>query len=82
MIDENISYSAIEKLAYEAERSILKRVNLFDYYKGKNIPPGKKSYAVSFFLQDLKKTLTDKEIEDILSKITASLIKNLNAELR
>ena len=82
LIDENISYSAIEKLAYEAERSILKRVNLFDYYKGKNIPPGKKSYAVSFFLQDLKKTLTDKEIEDILSKITASLIKNLNAELR
>ncbi len=82
LIDESISYASIEKLAFQAEKKFLKRVNLFDYYKGKNIPAGKKSYAVSFILQDLKKTLTDKEIERIMTGITQSLKKNLNAELR
>ena len=82
LIDESINYASIEKLAFQAEKIFLKRVNLFDYYKGKNIPAGKKSYAVSFILQDLKKTLTDKEIERIMTGITQSLKKNLNAELR
>jgi phenylalanyl-tRNA synthetase beta chain len=82
LIDENIGYSSIEKIAFETERKLLKKVNLFDYYKGENIPKGKKSYAVSFVLQDPGKTLTDREIEKIMSRLTESFKKNLNAELR
>jgi phenylalanyl-tRNA synthetase beta chain len=82
LIDDSINYSSIEKLAFQTEKKFLKRVNLFDYYKGKNIPEGKKSYAVSFILQDLNKTLTDKEIEQIMKGIILSLEKNLKAELR
>ena len=63
-------------------RSADKGTGLENKVKGKNIPVGKKSYAVSFFLQDLGKTLTDKEIERIMLKISDNLIKNLNAELR
>lgn len=82
LIDENITYAEIERIAYESENKLLKRVSLFDFYKGSNIPKGKKSYAVSFFLQDLNKTLTDKEIDRIMEKIRDNLIKKLNAELR
>ena len=82
LLDEHIQYSQIEELAGQAGGAILKRMGLFDYYKGKNIPEGKKSYAVSFFLQDVNKTLTDKEIDRIMGKITKTLVDNLNAELR
>ncbi|MBN1952895.1 MAG: phenylalanine--tRNA ligase subunit beta [Bacteroidales bacterium] len=82
LIDEEIEYAKIEKLAYSAGKGMLKRVLLFDYYRGKNIPEGKKSYAVSFYLQDLKKTLTDKEIDRIMSKLTDLLKAELNATLR
>ncbi len=82
LIDESVQFSQVERLAFEAGRPLLKKINLFDYYKGKNIPEGKKSYAVSFFIQDLNKTLTDKEIDRIMSKITEALVKNLKAELR
>jgi phenylalanyl-tRNA synthetase beta chain len=82
LIDEKVEYAQIEKLAYESEQTLLNRVCLFDFYKGGNIPAGKKSYAVSFFLQDLHKTLTDKEIDRIMKKIANNLINNLNAELR
>jgi phenylalanyl-tRNA synthetase beta chain len=82
LLDESIQFAEIEKLAFETENKVLRKVNLFDYFKGKNIPKGKKSYAVSFILQDLTKTLTDKEIDRIMSGITQALIKNLKAELR
>lgn len=82
LLDEAIDYAEIEKLAFQADKKLLKKVNLFDYYKGKNLPEGKKSYAVSFFLQDMNKTLTDKEIDKVMSRISQSMIKNLNADLR
>jgi phenylalanyl-tRNA synthetase beta chain len=82
LLEDSIEFSQIEKLAFESERKLLKNIKLFDYYKGKNIPIGKKSYAVSFFIQDLNKTLTDKKIDRIMTKITDNLIKNLRAELR
>jgi phenylalanyl-tRNA synthetase beta chain len=82
LLDEHVQYSQIETLALEAETRLLKRIELFDYYKGKNIPKGKKSYAVSFILQDLKKTLTDKEIDRIMAKITNTMVQQLNADLR
>ena len=64
------------------DRKYLKEISLFDVYKGKNLPSGKKSYALSFTLQDPTKTLTDKEIEAIMSKLQKQLEKKVGAELR
>ena len=65
-----------------AEKKLLKRVELFDVYEGKNLPAGKKSYAVNFILQDEEKTMNDKQIDAIMQKLITSLKKQLNAELR
>ena len=64
------------------EKKLLKNVALFDVYEGENLPEGKKSYAVSFTLQDEHKTLTDKEIDKIMNKLQQRFEKSLNAELR
>jgi len=61
---------------------MLKDVNLFDVYQGKNLPEGKKSYAVSFTIQDTKGTLTDKQIDKVMSKITQAYERELDATLR
>jgi len=82
LIDKNISFSEIEKIAFETERKLLKRVNLFDVYEGKNLESGKKSYAVSFVLQDDNKTLTDSQIEGIMKKLQANYETKLGAKLR
>ncbi|MBT8267035.1 MAG: phenylalanine--tRNA ligase subunit beta [Bacteroidia bacterium] len=82
LIDENVSFEAIHDLAKQTEKKLLKSVNLFDVYKGKNLPKGKKSYAVSFLIQDEKKTLTDKQIDKIMNKLQANFEKQLGAELR
>lgn len=82
LLDEHIQFSEIEKLAFQTEKKLLRKVNLFDFFKGEHIPEGKKSYAISFILQDYSKTLTDNEIDSIMSRISQTIIKNLNAELR
>ena len=82
LIDKNIQFGEIEKIAYEAERKLLKNVELFDVYEGKNLEAGKKSYAVSFLLQDENATLNDKTIEKVMSKIVRNLEEKLNAKLR
>ncbi|GHT02084.1 phenylalanine--tRNA ligase beta subunit [Synergistales bacterium] len=82
LIDKNISFAEIEKTACQADRKILKEVSLFDVYEGKNLPEGKKSYAVSFILQDEEKTLTDKQIDTLMEKIQKTLREKLNAILR
>lgn len=82
LIDENVSFSEIELLAKQTEKKMLKNVNLFDFFKGKNIPEGKKSYGVSFYIQDTEKTLTDKEIDKIMGKISNRITRELGAELR
>lgn len=82
LIDKNASFADIEKTAYQTDKKILKEVCLFDVYEGKNLPEGKKSYAVSFTLQDDEKTLTDKQIESIMSRIQKNLEDKLNAILR
>ena len=82
LIDKNIQFAEIEKIAYEAERKLLKNVELFDVYEGKNLEAGKKSYAVSFLLQDENATLNDKTIEKVMSKIVRNLEEKLNAKLR
>lgn len=82
LLDDSVTYQQIVDIATKIEKNILRRVSLFDYYKGKNIAEGKKSYGVSFYLQDLKKTLTDKEIDRIMEKISTNLVQELGAELR
>ena len=82
LLDKNVQFADIERIAYECERKLLKEVELFDVYEGKNLEPGKKSYAVSFSLQDEEKTLNDKQIDKIMSKLIASYEKQLGAKLR
>lgn len=82
LLDEGVEFAQIEKIAYQTEKKLLKAVSLFDVYEGKNLPAGKKSYAVNFILQDENKTLTDKAIEAIMNKLTQNLTKQLQAELR
>lgn len=82
LIDKNITFAEIEKIAYDSEKKLLKEVSLFDVYEGKHLPEDKKSYAVNFILQDFEKTLDDKRIEKIMRKIQTNLEKQLGAQLR
>ncbi len=82
LIDSKITFEEIERLAYLAENKLLKHVNLFDIYEGKNIEAGKKSYAVSFILLDEEKTLTDKVIEKTMKRLMEAYQKELNAVIR
>ncbi|WP_321480693.1 phenylalanine--tRNA ligase subunit beta [uncultured Bacteroides sp.] len=82
LIDRNISFAEIEKIAYETERKLLRDVSLFDVYEGKNLDAGKKSYAVSFLLQDETQTLNDKVIDKVMSKLVKNLENKLGAKLR
>jgi phenylalanyl-tRNA synthetase beta chain len=82
LVDKNVVFAEIEKIAFETERKLLKKVNLFDVYEGKNLETGKKSYAVSFLLQDDSKTLTDNQIDSIMKKLQANYETKLGAKLR
>jgi phenylalanyl-tRNA synthetase beta chain len=82
LLDKKIRFAEIEKIAFETERKLLRRVNLFDVYEGKNLEPGKKSYAVSFILQDDTKTLTDNQIDTIMKKLQHNFETKLEAKLR
>ena len=82
LVDENVAFDAIYTIALQTEKSLLKEVNLFDVYQGKNLPEGKKSYAVSFILQDNSKTLTDEQIDKILNKLQKNFENELGASLR
>jgi len=82
LIDKEIQFEQLEQLAYQSERNILKRVNLFDVYEGDKLPSGKKSYALSFILQDENATLTDKQIEKIMEKLMKTYQEKVGAEIR
>ncbi|WP_373056829.1 phenylalanine--tRNA ligase subunit beta [Zunongwangia sp. H14] len=82
LLDENVKYEEIEKIAYQTEKKLLKQVNLFDVYQGKSLTEGKKSYAVSFLFQDEHKTLTDKQVDKMMNKLQQRFEKELKAELR
>lgn len=82
LLDEKITFEEIHTIAKQSEKKLLKEVNLFDVYQGDNLPSGKKSYAISFTLEDKEKTLTDKQIDKIMSKLQNSFEKQLDAELR
>ena len=82
LLDKSIEFAQIEQIARQSEKRLLRQVELFDVYEGKNLPEGKKSYAVNFILQDPDKTLNDKAIEAVMNKIIQNLKKQLGAELR
>ncbi len=82
LLDNSVTYDQIEEIAKQTEKKLLKEVNLFDVYEGKNLPEGKKSYAVSFIFQDENKTLTDKQVDKMMSKLQHRFEKELKAELR
>ena len=82
LLDENVSFDSIYNIARQTEKSLLKDINLFDVYQGKNLPEGKKSYAVSFTIQDNTKTLTDVQIDKIMGKLQRNFETELGASLR
>ncbi|MBL0012665.1 MAG: phenylalanine--tRNA ligase subunit beta [Flavobacterium sp.] len=82
LLDENISFEAIYKIARQSEKTLLKDIVLFDVYNGNNLPEGKKSYAISFTIQDFSKTLTDEQIDKVMTKLQKSLTSELGAILR
>lgn len=82
LVDQSVAFESLYKLARQTEKSLLKQVNLFDVYEGKNLPEGKKSYAMSFILQDTTKTLTDTQIDKIMGKLQAVFQNEVGAQLR
>jgi len=82
LVDKGVEFEQIRQVARQTEKKLLKSVELFDVYEGKNLPAGKKSYAVNFVLEDEQKTLNDKQIEAIMAKLIHQLTTKLNAELR
>ncbi|MEA1787374.1 phenylalanine--tRNA ligase subunit beta [Arenibacter sp. GZD96] len=82
LLQESVSYQEVEQLAFKTEKKLLKEMRLFDVYTGNNLPHGKKSYAVSFLLQDDNSTLTDKQIDKVMKKLQYSFETELHAELR
>jgi phenylalanyl-tRNA synthetase beta chain len=82
LIDQNVSYDSIYNIARQTEKTLLKDINLFDVYEGEKLPEGKKSYALSFTIQDHSKTLTDVQIDKIMSKLQKNFETELGASLR
>ena len=82
LVDKVVLFADIEKVANETDRKILRSVSLFDVYEGKNLPAGKKSYAVSFILQDETKTLNEKQIDNLMTRLIKNLESKLGATLR
>ena len=82
LLDQTVTYESIYTIAKQTEKSLLKNIDLFDVYEGKNLPEGKKSYALSFSIQDSSKTLTDEQIDKIMSKLQKNFETELGAVLR
>lgn len=82
LIDENLPFSTLENIAKQTERKYLKEIQLFDVYKGDKLEKGKKSYALSFLLEDQEKTLTDKQIDKIMNNLTEAFKQKADAQLR
>jgi phenylalanyl-tRNA synthetase beta chain len=82
LVDQSVTYDTIYTIARQTEKVLLKNVNLFDVYEGQNLPEGKKSYALSFIIQDATKTLEDAQIDKIMSKLKKNFETELGASLR
>ena len=82
LVDTKVSFADVCNVARKTEKKLLRSVSLFDVYQGKNLAPGKKSYAVTFILRDDEKTLADKQIDKVMEQLTAAFARELGAELR
>ena len=82
LLDKKITFQEIEAVAYQTERNLLKKIELFDVYEGNNLPENKKSYAINFTLQDSNKTLTDKQIDKVMKALMNNFKHKLQADLR
>ncbi|SEO03367.1 phenylalanyl-tRNA synthetase beta subunit [bacterium A37T11] len=82
LIDQNVSFGLLKAIAEKTERKLLKSVQVFDVYQGDSLPKGKKSYAMSFILQDEEKTLNDKQIDTIVQKLILNFEKEAGATIR
>jgi phenylalanyl-tRNA synthetase beta chain len=82
LLDASVTFEQLEKLARQSERKLLRTVDLFDVYEGDKLPGGKKSYALSFILQDADKTLTDEQVDKAMGRIRQAFEKEVGAELR
>ena len=82
LLDKKITYKELEEIAFNTERKLLKAVNLFDIYEGDKLEKGKKSYALSFNLQDDEATLNDKQIDNVMQKLIKTYIEKVGATIR
>jgi phenylalanyl-tRNA synthetase beta chain len=82
LLDETVSFQSLYEIAKQTEKQLLTDVNLFDVYQGNQLPEGKKSYALSFTLQDTNKTLTDEQIDKVMKKLLAAFENEFQASLR
>lgn len=82
LLDKNVKFEDLKRIALKTEKSLLKEVNVFDVYEGDKLPENKKSYALSFILQDEEKTLTDQQIDAIMQKLIGNFGKETGAEIR
>ena len=82
LLDTEVTFETLYRIALQTEKELLKKVALFDVYQGDKLPQGKKSYALSFILQDSNKTLTDKQIDKTMEALLAAFKKATGAELR
>ena len=82
MLDKTVSFSDIQKIASQKGGHLLQNIDLFDVYEGKNLPEGKRSYAVKFIWLDKKSTLKDDIVDGLMEDIRKALEKDLGAVLR
>jgi phenylalanyl-tRNA synthetase beta chain len=82
LVNKNVTFSQLRSIAFATEKKLLKSVSLFDVYEGDKLPEGKKSYALSFILEDKNQTLTDKQIERTMANLQAQLEQKTGAEIR
>lgn len=82
LLDEGVSFAELRKTAFQTEKGLLRKVVLFDVYRGNKIPEGKKQYAVSFYLQDPEQTLTDEAVERVVGKLMKAFASRFSATLR
>ena len=82
VLGKEVTFERLEKLAYATEKNLLQEVQLFDVYEGDKIEAGKKSYAMSFILQDMQQTLTDKQIDKTMDRLMEAFEKQLGAVIR
>ena len=82
LVNHDVSFESLQKAAQETEKKLLTSIQLFDVYEGRGVPEGKKSYGLSFTLNDQRKTLTDKQVDKVIKKIFDKIQKDFGAELR